>query len=475
MRIPIRDGRCVCVYSVYLPAQGSAEDFDTIIDEVHEIVCDSASKDIAIICGDFNGDVGFLGGLRSTRSPSRQGKRVAQFFKELSLYPANLDPLATGPINTFKGGMGSSTLDYVAVPLSLKQDVISCRVVDNNILNTSDHFAIEVNLRIQCGVCHGYKNKIPGRILWDKAKNSECIQQFRYKIGEVVQNINGRWNISTCSKEQIDHIFSVLTKGILESDKHLPRSKFKNHTRPFWNQVLSTLKKDKVIAYRRWKREGSPRDLDNDAWCAYKETKKAFRREVKRVQRNHEQKEIWNLVDAAGTNRNKFWKLLKRKRNTVQSELISIKSQTGGTVYEIKEVVSVWGEHFRKLCDIDKKSISDEAHHNMVTKQVAKWRDEKDNGTIFEESLTHDEINTAIKTLNSGKSPGFDLISSEHLKYASRELVEILTRCTYNRVITIEYIPKNFRIGTQIPLFKGKNLCSLEPNNYRGITLLTNF
>ena len=39
----------------------------------------------------------------------------------------------------------------------------------------------------------------------------------------------------------------------------------------------------------------------------------------------------------------------------------------------------------------------------------------------------------------------------------------------------MEYIPNNMRRGLQIPLFKGKNLCSLDQNNYRGITLLTGF
>ena len=42
----------------------------------------------------------------------------------------------------------------------------------------------------------------------------------------------------------------------------------------------------------------------------------------------------------------------------------------------------------------------------------------------------------------------------------------------YNRMFNIQHT-YSFRIGTQIPLYKGKNLCSLDPNNYRGITLLT--
>ena len=37
----------------------------------------------------------------------------------------------------------------------------------------------------------------------------------------------------------------------------------------------------------------------------------------------------------------------------------------------------------------------------------------------------------------------------------------------------MEYIPEHFRKGIQIPLYKGKNVSTLDPNNYRGITLLS--
>ena len=39
----------------------------------------------------------------------------------------------------------------------------------------------------------------------------------------------------------------------------------------------------------------------------------------------------------------------------------------------------------------------------------------------------------------------------------------------------LEYVPRCFRYGVQIPLFKGKDLCNLDPGNYRGITLLSTF
>ena len=36
-------------------------------------------------------------------------------------------------------------------------------------------------------------------------------------------------------------------------------------------------------------------------------------------------------------------------------------------------------------------------------------------------------------------------------------------------------VPLCFKLGVQVPLYKGKDTCVLDPNNYRGITLLPTF
>ena len=180
------------------------------------------------------------------------------------------------------------------------------------------------------------------------------------------------------------------------------------------------------------------------------------------------------MVEAAKMDKNKFWKILKRKRNQKQSEAVAIKNKDGTIEYEIHSVVQAWKEHFRSLSAFNRDRVNDWEHHVKVSNEVQEWCRLNDDGTIFNNPLTTDEMETAVLTLNSGKSPGFDEITSEHIKCAGGEFVEMLTRL-YNRIIVTEYIPKNFRTGTQIPLYKGKNLCSLDPNGFRGITLLTSF
>ena len=92
----------------------------------------------------------------------------------------------------------------------------------------------------------------------------------------------------------------------------------------------------------------------------------------------------------------------------------------------------------------------------------------------MDSNFTNVEVQKAIDKLHVRKGSGFDGISSEHVKFAGPDLVRILT-VLYNLVVRTEYIPVNFCRGAQVPLYKGKNQCVLDMNNYRGITLLTNF
>ena len=84
------------------------------------------------------------------------------------------------------------------------------------------------------------------------------------------------------------------------------------------------------------------------------------------------------------------------------------------------------------------------------------------------------EVRGAICLLNSGKAPGIDGITKEHISKAGPAMVVIII-LLFNWIMHTEYIPVNFRRGVQIPLYKGKNTSTLDVNNYRGITLLSTF
>ena len=257
VRVPLQDGRTLFVYSVYLPAQGSSDDFRYVLDEIYDIVYNDNPNEMCMICGDFNGDVGYLCGPRSTRQPSKQGIIIANFLNEMGLFPANLCSNAIGPINTFKGGMGSSTLDYIAVPTCLRDSLSSCEVLDDHIMNTSDHLAIKASLAIQCGIDTSYRMPRKGKLLWEKGRLKGRIDLYQESVASTIADINQRWDIKTASGGEIDCILDSLSSGLLMADRAIPRSTTTFHARPYWNESLSLLKKQKVSAYRLWKASGS--------------------------------------------------------------------------------------------------------------------------------------------------------------------------------------------------------------------------
>ena len=102
------------------------------------------------------------------------------------------------------------------------------------------------------------------------------------------------------------------------------------------------------------------------------------------------------------------------------------------------------------------------------------WCDKDDVSRFLEVKFSRAEVRGAIMKLNMGKAPGYDGITTEHIRYAGDAIVQPLCDI-FNMCVEHEYVPCNFRRGIQVPLYKGKNTCSLDPDNYRGITLLTTY
>ena len=232
------------------------------------------------------------------------------------------------------------------------------------------------------------------------------------------------------------------------------------------------LKRDKVIKYKEWVRAGRPRDNDNVLWQEYKASKKVFSKEIRRVSRTYDEEQVAKTVNSIEVDRNIFWRFLKRCRNSRGSKTLAIRNEAGKVLYDIEGVLDVWKTHFQKLCLPKDCDSYDKEHFDMVNEAVRVLNATDDGDEFLKIPMTEAEVGKAISKLHTGKACGYDNVSAEHLKYAGQQMVEVLT-ILFNRLIAMEYIPVNFRCGIQVPLYKGKNTCSLSVENYRGITLLT--
>ena len=460
------------IFSVYMPSPGSSDDYQSTLDDIAGFISDDEDNSLALLCGDWNSDLGFLGGPKSNRAPTNLGKKTAKFFKEFSLFAANMLKESKGPVNTFNGGMGSSTLDYLALPVGIKHQVVSCEVIEDKILNLSDHNAVRVDIKLGKIVHTSHCDISVRNIKWSKISRDTLLQNYTTPVNRECQRLLLDNNVSILPTCELDALVDILTNILTSAGQNLPRTKYSQHCRPFWNAHLSELKRKKVACYKEWKDDGCPRVNDAPTWVAHKEAKKVFRREIKKVQRKYERDEINRVLKSAEYDRNNFWRIIKRYRNSDHSKSFSIRDSTNKVVHETGEVVKVWEKHFSKLCSPTPDPEFDQNHFEYVDRKVKEWTLDNDQDEFLNIPFTVDEIRNGIRGLNKGKAAGYDSVTAEHLQNAGENFFVLMTKI-FNRIVELEFIPTNFRIGTQIPLYKGKNTCPLDPNNYRGITLLT--
>ena len=474
IRVQNSTGGVCYFWSVYLPAMGSDEDLGTSLDDLAEVIGFREVGASVVIMGDFNGDIGRGEGGRGVRVSTVRGRMVREFMLRENLVAANMLTSAQGPIDTFEGPLNVATLDYIMVSGELTNKIRWCEVADWHPVNGSDHTSVHAELDMgEIPVHTGVEVKSSG-VRWDKMTPMAREQRYTSVLAPMLDALAMGYAGAELSHELIDGAFTDLIGHIRGVSDGLPKSRFRKNLKPYWNQELRNLKRAKVEAYRRWVESGRPREHDVACYLWYKSTKKAFMVRLRQLSRDYENAELLKAVQLAEMDRNAFWRVVKKARGSRGVSSIAIKNRAGKVVYEVPEVLEVWRNHFAQLGTPVDSPIYDRGHFEMVTRQVALYNSMRDDDDFSDAPFTCDEVQRAIKTLNKGKACGADNISAEHLCYGGEAMVRIL--CTlYNMIRELEYIPKCFRVGLQVPLHKGKDASPLDTDSYRGITLLSTF
>ena len=88
-------------------------------------------------------------------------------------------------------------------------------------------------------------------------------------------------------------------------------------------------------------------------------------------------------------------------------------------------------------------------------------------------TFTLEKVSEAVRSLKCNKAAGPDELDPEHLIYGGERLLEYLT-LLFKAIMEATYIPSSFLHGLVVPIPKGYNKDLSLPNNYRGITILSN-
>ena len=474
IRLETRDGCIIYFFAVYLPDTSSKDAFNEILDELSSAIDSIEEGALVILGGDFNGDTGNYLSDRSKKPPNLQGTAICSFIDRYNFIPTNVMSYASGPLETYVGPVGSSTIDYIMVPHSLQKEVVYCRVLDDEPHNTSDHRPIELGLRLENLMARTFEVNTLKKIKWSKTSPESIAELYTDPVNQKLSGLIDRINIGFGSCNEIDEVFEHITSVLIKTDENMPRSKYKSNVKPYWDEQLTLLKREKIFYYNRWKEQGRPRTTTDESYVQYKESKKKFMRHLRYLSKQYEQQEIAEVIKSTEVDYKFFWKALKKTRNNKMAAVFSIKNKEGLVKHDIEGVLQVWFEHFNELSTPKSKPEFDEVHYVATNAWVEDKTTLNDIDIFLEEEFSLQEVENAILKLKKSKSPGYDSVCAEHIQYGGYNLSYILCSL-FNSCIQKEYVPICLRRGIQIPLFKGKNACSLDPNNYRGITLLSSF
>ena len=276
------------------------------------------------------------------------------------------------------------------------------------------------------------------------------------------------------NEPEIDRMFDSLVGLLHETARVLPRYHFRKNLKPYWSDELNILKRDKMFWFKQWKEGGPTLDPGDPVRINMKASKKLFVRTLRNISKQYKEDRIAEAAKSAEFDRDSFWRIFKSMKNAGGGSVHAVQNAGGKVVYKLDEILEVWKGHFDTLSTSKHEDKFDNQHYEMVSQAVREWTLENGISDFLEIPFTNEEVKLATQKLNQGKTPGHDGITAEHIRLGGPKLVRVLC-ALFNLCVLREYVPGNFRKGIQVPLYKGNITCSLSPDNYRGITLLSTF
>ena len=230
----------------------------------------------------------------------------------------------------------------------------------------------------------------------------------------------------------------------------------KEHQIAGWNEACTELHAEARDAFLLWINSGKPRqgatfELMSKSRARFKHAL----RQCKDASSHHTADSIAKKLlkcDSRG-----FWKEVKKLNNKDKDVPLpeTIDGQTG-----IQPILDMWKAHYKTLLN------SNQANHTHASTDYS-------SSTIFKR-FSPGHVENAVIDLKSGKSPGPDDISAEHLKFAHKSISVILS-LLFNSMIIHGYLPQEFMSTTIIPIVKDKKGDLSNCDNYRPVALTSVF
>ena len=466
------------VGSVYVPGSDSKfadeSDFDIITEDI--LTFREKYNCPFLLMGDFNSRTGNLEDYASKpectprtnadKKVDTYGRNLIRMCKDLNLKIVNGrfgSDAGEGNFTCHKP-TGKSCVDYCVMSDCL------LTYVSDFCVDTFDRLMSDVHSPI----CLDLKNvplvkneplpmenceKIPYKSTWKPEAKIQYQNSFAESdIMHLTENILRQQLSDNPTKEEIDLLASDLTSVILDPAKKLglckksPPKKGQPRKSPHrsWFNVECENKRKKFFQAKNSVRKAQTPEEKNKCRAEMDREGKEYKTFISSHQNAFTRELHANLRKLHRHHPKEYWTILKNSDRT--------------PISDPKVSMSDFEKHFKNLNATD--DTNNFPPHDFDPSSI-------DPSTIQEFNLefTLEEVLKNIKALKNNKSEGVDYIKNEYLKNCPSSVIELIVKL-FNIILRTGYVPSEWCIGLIVPIFKKKGSPS-DPNNYRGITLLS--
>ena len=466
----------ICLLGDFNAHTKQADDIVDFNDMAAEITgCDYLYESESLSCNDLNANFTNHRYSQDTSEVNKNGQNLLSLCQSLDFRIVNgrvgADKYRGNP-TCHKNG-ASSVIDYAIA----NEQMIP--YINDFCVELFDPCLSDVHSAITCTIsnntpslpCHnvyGTRPFLEDPTIENEENDSVGFQKFIF-----------RWTPETATAYEyeisnIEPEFEVLCNHLHDLNKNVSQSGINELCEKLNNTMIDVAKK--VGAYKVPRtstshtkpRRTSPPWFDHE--CAkkrkdYYKVKNTLKRKGEKSMSYRSAKEYKKFLK---TKEKQYYKQLNNKIRSLRSSNCKdywslLKTSTEGQKTYSKLCLQTFMEHFRKLSQDgqnDCNSPSDKHPQN--------------NGEFTAEintDFTVAEIFVSISRLKNNKACGSDHIRNEFLKKAPPMLIEFICNF-FNLILSTGFVPDCWCHGFIMPLYKAKGSRE-DPNNYRGITLLS--
>jgi exonuclease III len=312
----------------------------------------------------------------------------------------------------------------------------------------SDHFPVLIELNHQILWKRPEKKVIFDKTRWKNKKIQEGIKSFNYDLtNDNTQEAFTDFYENILRQLREQKVFRTINKD--------PRVAFLSE------RVKNLIRVKRLTDNRVSKGLASLEDLEK--------ARKALKEEIRKARRKTYLRHISKGVKFLKENDSRnAWKWIKGHSGMAKKGGATncVYSDTMGTTEtDPKNVIKVWTEHFKRLSE----------HTIALTKNEKNLAYINKYSDITDKEISWDEIKAVLKSLRNNKATGEDGIPCEVYKIVACEDApdSNLSRCILkllNEVYKGNCFPREWINSLIVPIYKKGD--RLDPNNYRGISLI---